>query len=182
MFDSLILNIYDNLDEYFNLDCLSKYLTLKEIYFNLDNSIIVKTPDCFKIKSIYYLVQYYFKNEAIIDIEDGFKKIYPYEVYKRCELHKEKIILCKTRSSNFEQVYKQMVELNEIFTNNGLLDDALMQELDIIDECISPKYLKKDHRLKKHIKTVMNSYINKVIEKIRTLKNIPQLSEINLRL
>lgn len=75
-----------------------------------------------------------------------------------------------------------MIELNEIFINNGLKDEALMQELDIIDECISPKYLTKDHKLPEQIKIKMNHHINEVVEKIKTLKNIPQLSEINLRL
>lgn len=179
-FDLVMGHIYDHIDEYFALKMPEKYFALKEINIPLRE---IQFPLCHKYALVHNRINDYMTKDALKEIDEYISRLKDYEVHQRCSIEREKIIVQKEwiRPYRFESVYSSMSDIKDIYQKNGMLIEVIFLDLDIVDECCTPKNCFQD-TIKPFPKKKMEEHVQLAAEGLIKLKKYPRVAEGNIRL
>ncbi|PHO07893.1 hypothetical protein BFT35_03930 [Thermoanaerobacterium thermosaccharolyticum] len=177
--DNILEEINKNIEGYFSIKMPDKYFCFKEIIQVLEEVIYYRYRQ--KFYPLYQKISFYIRNLALPDIENYIDSLKDYEVYERCELEKEKIILIKYCNEiyDFDRLYKNMIDVKDIYGNNGMFIDMIDMDLNIVDECFNACRYVAEHneplnKIREHLKLAEDN--------VSKIKNHPKANEFNLRL
>ncbi|WP_434655893.1 tetratricopeptide repeat protein [Thermoanaerobacterium thermosaccharolyticum] len=177
--NNVLEEINKNIECYFSIKMPDKYFCFKEIIQVLKEVINYRYYQ--KFYPLYQKISFYMRNLALSDIESYIDSLKDYEVYERCKLETEKIILIKNCNEiyDFDRLYKNMIDIKDIYGNNGMFIDMIDMDLNIVDECFNAYKSLSEH----------NELLNKIREHLKLaednvskIKNHPKANEFNLRL
>lgn len=121
--------------------------------------------------------------KAIDDIDKYINELEEYQVYERCRMWLEKIAVLKEyiKPYDFNNIYKDMLNIKDTYERNGLFIDAMRMDLDIADECINPSNY-RNKGFNKDILEKMRYHITLVESRLKMIENHPIIYEIYIRL
>ncbi|MEG6567637.1 tetratricopeptide repeat protein [Thermoanaerobacterium saccharolyticum] len=177
--DNVLEEINKNIECYFLIKMPDKYFCFKEIIQVLKE--VINYSYYQKFYPLYQKIFIYMRDLALSDIENYIDSLKDYEVYERCELEKEKIILIKYCNEiyDFDRLYKNMIDVKDIYGNNGMFIDMIDMDLNIVDECFNAcRYIEEHNELLNKIR----EHLKLAEDNVSKIKNHPKANEFNLRL
>ena len=178
--DIVMNRIYDNLNDYFGLEMPEKYFVLKEIYIPL---IGIELPYCYKYALIRKQINEYMVKDASKEIDIYIAGLKDYEVYQRCNMERQKVIIQKecAKVYDFDNIYRLMVDIKDIYQKNGILIEELSMDLNIADECCAIENY-SGHTIKPAPREKMIEHVEMAANGVLKLKKYPRVAEMNIRL
>lgn len=163
--------IAQHFPEYRAMNMPASYYALKEILWVLGGMRAVDGRD-HAHGELYDVVLQYMRFDSYDDLSRYVQQLPDYAVFVRCEMEREKVSVVKERHQpyDFDQVYRMMQNIQDIYRTSGLLVEAIRADLDIADEAVRAR--RKD---------VIAQHIEAVEQNLGRLKSHPFSVEAFLR-
>ena len=178
--EKVLEEINTNIDQYFSMQMPDKYLALKEIIMALKEL----NPSRFQRYVLLYKKIYsYMEKVALSDLENCIDSLEGYEVSQRCAMEKERVGVLREyiRPYNFQNIYKHLVDIKDIFRKNGMFMDVITTDLDIAGECFAQENYEGRHIKSQPLKK-MRGHATLAENDLAKINNHPRINEFSLRL